>query len=521
MISTQQGYMDMSKHPEWRGNGINRLRVDFSSRVGDHVEVDCIRQVGADPRPSPVWDYRFDTGASQGWDTWHDIANLSFAEGQMAGTATSGAARIYGPTTYSSFEGDAEPVISLRMKVSAGRLSLLYFYAVGVPFGQATRVDFVPIADGQWHSYEVDMSGNANWAGHRVYRLRLDPTNAVGASFAVDWIRTTEPEQQPLRALRTTLNPEIFRMHASDADPYGIQWRELYAGGAENEPHGFTGQEDEAELDLYHYGARLYMPQLGRFLAVDPMREFANPYSYVGNNPVFFLDSNGEYSINAGNLNDEQRRLVLVALAVMTGLSADYTCDQAGNMVYKGLYFDEIGDLQIAENAIIHGGSQTALSSLSDFINSPAKATLNSASVPSLKDEIAFGSASIADKLMPLMKTTTIDFDDFNALSALLFSKNIPKESFGLGTVLFHEFHHNFFDSTDPEVDGPMGAAVEYVNEIRHELGLPMRKQYQGQIIKNRPGWYSIDFFVIVKGKQRHVGRVLMNYKLVAPKKYK
>jgi len=25
-------------------------------------------------------------------------------------------------------------------------------------------------------------------------------------------------------------------------------------------------QEDEADLDLYHHGARLYMPQLGRFL---------------------------------------------------------------------------------------------------------------------------------------------------------------------------------------------------------------------------------------------------------------
>jgi hypothetical protein len=164
----------------------------------------------------------------------------------MAGTASGGEARIYGPTTYSSFEGDAEPVISLRMKVSAGTLSRLYFHAVGVPFGQATRVDFVPIADGQWHSYEVDMSGNANWAGQRVYRLRLDPTNAVGASFAVDWIRTTEPEQQPLRALLTTLNPEILRLHAADADPYGIQWREVYSAEGEKKPHGFTGQEDES-----------------------------------------------------------------------------------------------------------------------------------------------------------------------------------------------------------------------------------------------------------------------------------
>jgi RHS repeat-associated protein len=312
---------------------------------------------------------------------------------------------------------------------------------------------------------------------------------------------------------------EGLQQRAGDADPYGVTWRESYAATAESEPHQYTGQEREAALDLYTYGARFYDPELGRFLAVDPAREFANPYSYVGNNPVVFFDSSGEYSVNAGNLNDEERRLVLVALAGMTGLSSDYTCDQAGNMVYEGLYFDEFGDLQIGGNAIIHDGSQTALSSLSDFMNSPIKSTLDSPFSQYLKDKTAFAAASTADELRPLMKTTTIDFDDFNAQSALLFSKNIPKESFGLGTVLFHEFHHNFFDSKDPNVDGPMGAAVEYVNKIRDELGFPMRKQYKAQIIKNRPGWYRIDFFVIAKGKHRLVGSVQMNYKLVAPKK--
>jgi RHS repeat-associated protein len=86
---------------------------------------------------------------------------------------------------------------------------------------------------------------------------------------------------------------EGLQQRAGDADPYGVTWRESYAATAESEPHQYTGQEREAALDLYYYGARFYDPELGRFSAVDPAREFANPYSYVGNNPVSRLDPTG------------------------------------------------------------------------------------------------------------------------------------------------------------------------------------------------------------------------------------
>jgi len=71
------------------------------------------------------------------------------------------------------------------------------------------------------------MSGNANWAGQRVYRPRLDGINAAGANFAVDWVRASQPEQPQLRVLLTTLNQEIFLLNAFYADPYGTQWREV------------------------------------------------------------------------------------------------------------------------------------------------------------------------------------------------------------------------------------------------------------------------------------------------------
>ena len=82
---------------------------------------------------------------------------------------------------------------------------------------------------------------------------------------------------------------------AMDNDAYGNTWRDLIntGNGGEADPHGYTGQEREEALGLMYYGARFYMPEIGRFLEVDPAREFVNPYSYVGNRPVIATDPSG------------------------------------------------------------------------------------------------------------------------------------------------------------------------------------------------------------------------------------
>ena len=55
--------------------------------------------------------------------------------------------------------------------------------------------------------------------------------------------------------------------------------------------YGFTGKEED-ESGLYYFGARYYDPDLGRFTSVDPVAE-NEPYSYVGNNPMMFVDPTG------------------------------------------------------------------------------------------------------------------------------------------------------------------------------------------------------------------------------------
>jgi RHS repeat-associated protein len=55
----------------------------------------------------------------------------------------------------------------------------------------------------------------------------------------------------------------------------------------------YTGQEYDVGTDLYNYRARLYDPQLRRFLSPDPRHEGASPYVYVGDNPVNRVDPTG------------------------------------------------------------------------------------------------------------------------------------------------------------------------------------------------------------------------------------
>jgi RHS repeat-associated protein len=66
-----------------------------------------------------------------------------------------------------------------------------------------------------------------------------------------------------------------------------------------NVNYTFTDQEDDDDIGLYNYGARLYDPLIGRFISPDTIVPYPNDpqtlnrYSYVNNNPLIYTDPSG------------------------------------------------------------------------------------------------------------------------------------------------------------------------------------------------------------------------------------
>jgi RHS repeat-associated protein len=100
------------------------------------------------------------------------------------------------------------------------------------------------------------------------------------------------------------------------ADPYGtprLAWRADDDTAAPT--YRFTGKEDDALSGAIAMGARHYLPQLGRWASPDPHFLLenpdaalstpgeANPYSYVGGNPVTFTDPTGRKGLAHGSEN--------------------------------------------------------------------------------------------------------------------------------------------------------------------------------------------------------------------------
>lgn len=91
--------------------------------------------------------------------------------------------------------------------------------------------------------------------------------------------------------------------------PFGLTFNSFQRENSISQDYKYNGKEEQNELSLgwLDYGARMYQPDLGRFLTQDRYSEKyypINPYQYGANNPLIFIDHKGDSLIKV-TVNDE------------------------------------------------------------------------------------------------------------------------------------------------------------------------------------------------------------------------
>ncbi len=139
------------------------------------------------------------------------------------------------------------------------------------------------------------------FGGQRI--ARRDPSSNVFYYFS-DHLGTA-------RSIAEVPSGQTTATKCYDADLYPFGGERWYSDTCDSH-YKFTGKERDAESGLDYFGARYDASSLGRFMTPDPLGgqqidpQTLNKYSYVGNNPLRYVDPNGEELVQLGQHTDDE-----------------------------------------------------------------------------------------------------------------------------------------------------------------------------------------------------------------------
>ncbi len=237
----------------------------------------------------------------------------------------------------------------------------------------------------------------------------------------------------------TRVDKSIF--DSIDYLPFGEQ-----ASGDTGTTHKFTGKERDPESALDYFLARQYASNLGRFLSIDPVAvsrekmkdpQQLNMYAYTRNNPLRYIDPNGE-EIRLADLSDLERAKLIAGLEIDTGLDLEYNA--------KTVNLEIVGQGK--------GGSETFRKDLTEAINSKDVFNVINAST--------YGGQRVNFAAFdPKTNTVVIDFKDFSKVTQV-----------NLGLAFYHEaIAHGLKDLPD---ERPFReSALTRTAKVGRELNVP------------------------------------------------
>ncbi len=165
--------------------------------------------------------------------------------------------------------------------------------------GDGNRI--AKIVDGVRTNYVNDINGlltqvlgeaDANWQAKKSYTLGLDRISqqetGVDPSFYL--------YDSPLRSVTGVADASGALVNTYEYDAFGETI--AHTGDVDN-VYTYNGEQNDPETGLIFLRYRYYDPHIGRFLTPDPVQglldssQSLNPYSFVENNPINFIDPLG------------------------------------------------------------------------------------------------------------------------------------------------------------------------------------------------------------------------------------
>ncbi|MBI3219204.1 MAG: RHS repeat-associated core domain-containing protein, partial [Bacteroidetes bacterium] len=159
-----------------------------------------------------------------------------------------------------------------------------------------------------------------------AHELVNSPTiNITDAGYVYIWLsnENTTPVEVYFDDFKVTQTKSPV-VATNDYYAFGLTFNPYTRENSTQQNYLYNGKElqDELNLGWLDYGARMYMPEIGRWNSIDPKGDkysFATPYNYVLNNPIKSIDPDGKDVI------------IMIALARGSGYGHVSTLVQDGN----------------------------------------------------------------------------------------------------------------------------------------------------------------------------------------------
>ncbi|MDW9378607.1 DUF6443 domain-containing protein [Chryseobacterium sp. JV558] len=136
---------------------------------------------------------------------------------------------------------------------------------------------------------------------------------------------------------------------ANNYYPFGLKHQEspitLAPFGGVPYNYKYNGKELQ-ESGMYDYGARMYMPDIGKWGVVDPLAETSrrwSPYTYAFNNPIRFIDPDGRQATDIYKM-DKSGNLTWMAESKTDVIYTEKNFDSSGNLKTENDGGFEVGE---------------------------------------------------------------------------------------------------------------------------------------------------------------------------------